>query len=100
VLARLSGELDHHGAAEIRAKLNALIADHTVSELVLDMGNVTFMDSAGLGVILGRYRDLSRRGGRLILTCVPGDIDRLFEMYGMYSLAGCGRGMLDATDTI
>lgn len=84
--ARLQGELDHHSATAVRDQLDALIADLTIDELVLDLSGVTFMDSSGLGVILGRYRTLTQRGGRLLLSAVPVDIDRIFKMSGLYSL--------------
>lgn len=86
VKAMLIGELDHHNAERIREALDALIADPAINELVLDMSGVQFMDSSGLGVILGRYRVLSQRGGRLLLSAVPVSIDRIFRMSGLYAL--------------
>ncbi len=84
--ARLSGELDHHSANDVRAKLDKLIEDPSILELVLDLSGVTFMDSSGLGVILGRYRTVTARGGRVLLSAVPVPIDRIFRMSGLYSL--------------
>ncbi|HWR23159.1 MAG TPA: anti-sigma factor antagonist [Feifaniaceae bacterium] len=83
---RLSGELDHHSADRVREALDALIADATVKDLVLDLSGVSFMDSSGLGVVLGRYRALSARGGRLLLSGVPANIDRIFRLSGLYAL--------------
>ena len=90
VIVRLGGELDHHSAGEIRQCLDGLIRDFTVRELQLDMTNVTFMDSAGLGVVLGRYRTLSARGGKLIVSGVRACIDRVFRMSGLYALVERG----------
>jgi stage II sporulation protein AA (anti-sigma F factor antagonist) len=50
------------------------------------MSGVQFMDSSGLGVILGRYRALTERGGRLLLSGVPVSIDRIFRIAGLYAL--------------
>lgn len=86
VKASIQGELDHHSATAMRNQLDTLIADPAISELVLDLSGVTFMDSSGLGVILGRYRTLAQRGGRLLLSGVPVDIDRIFKMSGLYAL--------------
>lgn len=86
VKATLSGELDHHTAKEAREALDNLIGDETVMELVLDMSGVTFMDSSGLGVVLGRYRILCERGGRLLLSSTPPQIDRIFQMAGIYKV--------------
>ncbi len=86
VKVQLSGELDHHSAESVRGALDALISDPMVRELVLDMSGVQFMDSSGLGVILGRYRTLTERGGRLLLSGVPVPIDRIFRISGLYAL--------------
>ncbi len=68
---KLSGELDHHSAEQTRNMLDTLLKDITVRDLTLDLSGVSFMDSAGLGVILGRYRILSMRGGHLTVTDLP-----------------------------
>ena len=90
IIVRLSGELDHHSAADVRGALNAVLRDVTVREMQLDMTDVTFMDSAGLGVVLGRYRTLAARGGRLIVSGVRTPIDRIFRMSGLYALVERG----------
>lgn len=86
VTVHLAGELDHHSAARVRSALDAILRDVTVREMLLDMRNVTFMDSAGLGVVLGRYKTLSGRGGRMIVSGMRTSIDRIFRMSGLYAL--------------
>ena len=90
IIVRPSGELDHHSAADVRGALDAVLRDVTVREMQLDMTDVTFMDSAGLGVVLGRYRTLAARGGRLIVSGVRTPIDRIFRMSGLYALVERG----------
>ena len=90
IIVRLSGELDHHSAADVRGALDSVLRDVTVREMQLDMTDVTFMDSAGLGVVLGRYRTLAARGGRLIVSGVRTPIDRIFRMSGLYALVERG----------
>lgn len=51
----LSGEIDHHTAAPMREKIDADIIKSTPSELILDFSGVTFMDSSGVGLVIGRY---------------------------------------------
>ena len=82
VIVRLSGELDHHSAARVRGTLDLILRDVSVREMQLDMRNVTFMDSAGLGVVLGRYKTLSARGGKMIVSGMRASIDRIFRMSG------------------
>ena len=63
---RLDGELDHERVGPIRAELDALIGDPKVRHLVLDLTGVSFMDSSAIGLVIGRYKALSRRGGARI----------------------------------
>ena len=86
LLVQLSGELDHHSAEQTRIMLDTLLRDVTVHELVLDLSGMSFMDSAGLGVVLGRFRKLSMRGGKLIVKGVNPSIDRIFQMSGLYAI--------------
>lgn len=82
----LSGDIDHSAAENTRAELDAAIADGKIRRLVLDLGGVTFMDSSGLGVIMGRYRQLTRRSGSVAVRNVPESADRIFAMSGMYTI--------------
>ena len=82
----LKGELDHHSAESIRTQIDRMLKDKGIYELLLDMKHVTFMDSSGLGVILGRYRMLSGRGGSIYVSNVAPNVDRIFRMSGIYSL--------------
>ncbi|HPF53148.1 MAG TPA: anti-sigma factor antagonist [Eubacteriales bacterium] len=83
---RLVGELDHHSADKARVMMDTMLHDLSVRELVMDFSDVSFMDSAGLGTILGRYRKLALRGGKLTVTGVSDSIDRIFRMSGLYAL--------------
>ena len=84
--ARLCGELDHHSAEQARNMLDTMLHDITIRDLTLDLSGVTFKDSAGLGVILGRYRILSLRGGKLTVCGMSSAIDRIFRMSGLYAI--------------
>lgn len=86
VIVRLCGELDHHSASTVRNTLDLMLRDLTVREMQLDMTQVIFMDSAGLGVVLGRYKTLAARGGKMIVSGVRSSIDRIFRMSGLYAL--------------
>ncbi len=86
LIVALSGELDHHSAKIIRGELDAILSDPRIKELILDMKGVSFMDSSGLGVILGRYRIMARRGGTVGLKSVSASVDRVLKMAGVYAL--------------
>ena len=86
VTVQLEGELDHCSADRIRASLEALIEDTNVKRLVIDLGKLTFMDSSGIGVIIGRYRTLIRRNGSVAVKNPSAAIDRIFQMSGLYRI--------------
>lgn len=83
VIVRLAGELDHYCAQSVRRELDMLIADRSVRWLVLDFSRLQFMDSSGIGVILGRYRQLRDRGGQVVVVNMNSHIARIFHMSGM-----------------
>ena len=83
VTVRLTGELDHCSAQSIRRELDEMIADPGVKKLVLDLRGLTFMDSSGIGVILGRYRARAQRGGKVAVKNMNPPIERIFILSGM-----------------
>lgn len=85
--AALSGELDHHSAEKVRKELDAAIRDG-VRELVLDLSGLTFMDSSGIGVILGRYRLIREQGGRVRVSAMSTYAARILKMAGILTLLG------------
>ena len=82
----LSGELDHRMAAEVRQELDRLLDDMRVRRLVFDVSRLEFMDSSGIGLIIGRYKRLSRRRGSVAVADPDRRIDRLFQMSGVYQV--------------
>ncbi|RYM05073.1 anti-sigma F factor antagonist [Sporolactobacillus sp. THM7-7] len=83
---RLSGELDHHTADELREKVNALMEEEMVHHILLNLGELTFMDSSGLGVILGRYKKIAGLGGEMVVCSISPAVRRLFELSGMFKI--------------
>ena len=82
----LTGELDHSVAAAIRAELDELILDPRVRRLVFDLDGLEFMDSSGIGLIIGRYKLMARRGGTVAVSGPGRRVDQIFEMAGLYQL--------------
>ena len=80
VRAYLSGEIDHHSAAQIRETIDESIIQAAPAELILDFARVTFMDSSGVGLILGRGRQMSGLGGRLVVQNAPDTVRRMLDL--------------------
>ncbi len=87
----ISGELDDHSAEEARTYIDSTLLYNTaIKELQLDLSGLSFMDSSGLGVILGRYRIMAERRGRVVLTGTNRYADRIIKMSGIYALVEKG----------
>ena len=83
---RMPGEVDHHGAAGIRECADRLILDDKVKNIVFDFEDTTFMDSSGLGIIIGRCRKISCFGGKVYAINVSERIGRMLKASGMSSI--------------
>ncbi len=79
----IAGELDHFAAPQIRRMLDELLMDPGVTHLTLDLENLTFMDSSGIGVLLGRLKLLSSRGGTLSVKNMQPQVEKLFRLSGL-----------------
>lgn len=83
LVVRLKGEIDHHEATILRNEWQRYLRDENLKHVILNMDAVTFMDSSGIGVILGRYKEVMTKGGEFVVCGVHGYIDRLFSMSGL-----------------
>ena len=83
VTVYLEGELDHFSAQQIRRIMDNAIEESSIKSMILDMENMTFMDSSGIGVILGRYRFLCRRGGEVAVRNMNPHVKKVFCLSGM-----------------
>lgn len=86
LVVRLSGELDHHTADQVREQVSQAIEEKQVRHLILNLENLSFMDSSGLGVILGRYKQMKQANGEMIICSVSPSIERLLDMSGLYKI--------------
>ena len=83
---RLDGELDHHTAEELRQLASKAIEDDDIRHIVLNLEQLTFMDSSGLGVILGRYKQIKQLHGEMVVCAISPAIERLFDMSGLFKI--------------
>lgn len=92
VTAYLAGEIDHHCAIDIREKIDRTIETLTPSVLYLDFGGVTFMDSSGIGLVMGRYRVMQLHGGKLVVTNINPQIKKIMRLAGLERLSVIEKG--------
>lgn len=86
LLIRLEGELDHHTAEQLRTQVTEKLVDGQVKHIVLNLEQLSFMDSSGLGVILGRYKQIKANDGEMVVCAISSSVKRLFEMSGLFKI--------------
>ncbi|MFR5832809.1 MAG: anti-sigma factor antagonist [Acutalibacteraceae bacterium] len=80
------GDIDEYACRTMREEIDGRIEKTSPKEVVFDMEKVAFVDSTGLGLILGRYKKLRAKGGVLRLKNVPPQVDKVFRTSGVYSV--------------
>ena len=82
----LSGDLDHHRCSELRRKIDAKAEMQRPRLLRLDFSGVMFSDSSGVGLVMGRYRQMLLLGGRLEVVNLSENLKRVFRLSGLEAL--------------
>jgi stage II sporulation protein AA (anti-sigma F factor antagonist) len=82
----MRGELDHHSAESVRMKLDNKIEELGMVNLIMDFSGVNFMDSSGIGVVIGRYRKISEYGGKLSIVNLKPEVKKIFEIGGLFKI--------------
>ena len=83
LVVKLNGELDQRCAPEIREKIDKEISAHNINNLIMDFYGVSFMDSSGIGMLLGRYKLIKARGGKMLIIRTRPQVDKVIELAGL-----------------
>lgn len=86
LIALLYGEIDHHAVSCMRQEIDSTIEKYRLKNLVLDYSGVSFMDSSGIGLVMGRYQNVKRRNGTMVV--VPGSpyVSRMLGLSGIFRM--------------
>lgn len=87
MIVYLTGELDHHSAADIRDKIDTAISCKQPTHLILDFKNVSFMDSSGIGLVMGRFRLMQNHHGSVEIRNVTTQTKKIMELAGLGRIA-------------
>ncbi len=82
----LNGELDEHSAGYVRETLDKILDKEIYNQVIIDLSELEFMDSTGIGVMIGRYKRLKADEKPMYLTNPNKHIDKIFEMTGLYKI--------------
>lgn len=83
LMIRLPEEIDHHGAGFICENADRLLLREDVCNVVFDFENTRFMDSSGIGIIMGRYKKISCFGGKVYCLHADRQIQRILRVSGL-----------------
>lgn len=83
LLVRLSGELDHHTAGKVKEEADNMLRSTNAVNILFDFSALSFMDSSGIGMIMGRFKKVRTLGGRVVAFGVNAQIMRIMEMSGI-----------------
>lgn len=83
LILEITEEIDHHTTEKIRRKADYEIERYMPRKIIFDFNKVTFMDSAGIGMIIGRYKTIKMLGGTVEMINVNSSIKKVFDMCGI-----------------
>ena len=80
---RIAGDIDHHTASDVRSQTDNAIFQGGIKRVIFDFNKVSFMDSSGIGLLMGRYKLMQAIGGNVCVFGAGENISRILDMSGM-----------------
>jgi len=96
----LFGEIDHHASLYIKEEIDNYLERHNIKKILFNFKDVTFMDSSGVGMIIGRYKKLQNIGGKIAVVNLSPKIRRIFQMSGIFHLVNYFNDDKEAIDKL
>ena len=93
---RLLGELDHAAAQEVMPGIEDAVEEYLPRRCVLDLSGLSFMDSSGIGVIVGRYKKIKMKNGEVLVVCNTPRVDKLLSASGLKKLLSVNKTLSSA----
>ena len=82
----LCGEIDHCTSENMRDEIERILSDKMIKELHLDFSRVSFMDSSGVGMIIGRYKTMKARKGRITAGGLGSELKKVYRLAGLHRI--------------
>ena len=96
LIVSVDSDIDHHSAASIRQQVDRAFLRTKANHIIFDFSALTFMDSSGIGLIMGRYRLIRPLDGKVILAGVSPQLDRLISLSGIYKIVDWAKDVDEA----
>lgn len=83
LIVKIAGEIDHHTACEVKEAINEQYTANNCKDIIFDLNGLAFMDSAGIGMLIGRYKQANMNGGEVYAEGISPEIERIFCLSGL-----------------
>lgn len=83
LIVKIDGDIDHHVSSQIKEKVEREFEFSNAENIIFDFSNVNFMDSSGIGMIIGRYKMLQKIGGKVYIANVKPQLESIIEISGL-----------------
>lgn len=94
---RLQGELDQASIDNLKRRVVEIIDKYYIKNIIINFNEVPFMDSSGIGFIIGRYTQIKNRNGKIIVCMMNDSIERIFNLSGLKRICYVARTEEEAT---
>ena len=89
LLVTISGDIDHHSAQDISESIARDFRHSRCKNIIINFSDVSFMDSSGIGMLIGRYKETEIFGGRLAAVSISRELMKIFKVSGLYKIINC-----------
>ncbi|MGN0373957.1 MAG: anti-sigma factor antagonist [Butyrivibrio sp.] len=86
IIVRLNGDLDHHITRGLKEEIDSCIINNKIFRIAFDFRNVIFMDSSGIGLIMGRYKKIKPMEGEIFVCNLGLSMQRIFKLSGLFKI--------------
>ena len=100
LVVKFIGDVDNLVCTSYKNKLETIIDENKYKKVIMDFSNVTFIDSSGLGLILGRYNQLKKHNGSLYMTGVNKQTEKIFNIAGIWTITSRYESLEEALKTV
>ena len=100
LIVKMLGDIDHHYAEMAKEAIEKEVKEKEIKNIIFDFSNVNFMDSAGIGMIIGRYKYTKNKGGRTAVACLSKNLKKIMVLSGLYRIVKIYDSIEDAQNFV
>lgn len=100
LFVRLEGELDQAVTEKLKIRISEIIDKYDIKYLIFNFERLNFMDSSGIGFIIGRYSQIKKRNGRIVICSMNNLIERIFMISGLKKICSVAKNENDAENMV